>query len=121
MRILFNRVVFLLCLCGLVFPAFAQNPPRTISNLITANEKSARLTLEEKASVFSIELSARSPASRSATLSARIVSPDGKSFVEGATPLQLNSFPRRFEVPLKWVPSSGLDLVLNLSPADALK
>ena len=109
MRILFNRVVFLLCLCGLVFPAFAQNPPRTISNLITANEKSARFTLEEKASVFSIELSARGPASRSATLSARIVSPDGKSFAEGATPLQLNSFPRRFEVPLKWVPSSGLE------------
>ena len=109
MRSLLNRVVFSLCLCTPVFPAFAQQLPGIASQFISANEKSARLTLQEKSSIFSIEASANSAAPRSAKLSVKIISPNGASLAVNAIPVQLTLRPHRFEIPLKWVPSAGLE------------
>lgn len=109
MRSLLNRVAHVLCLCAVSFPVLAQDSPNSVPQSVFANEKSARLTLQEKSSIFSIEVSTNSTNPRSATLCARIISPNGSSLAEGSSPLQLTSVPRRFEVPLKWNPGSGLE------------
>src|SRR5215467_2626218 len=108
MRILLNRVVFLLCVFVVVLPVSAQNPPGQTSQFISVNEKSAQLKLLEKSSLFSVEVSANTAIPRSAKLSAKIASPDGATLAEAATPLRLTSQAHRFELPLNWVPSSYL-------------
>ena len=74
-----------------------------------ANEAGARLTLKEKGSFFSIVLSANLLKPISATFDARIVAPDDKMLARASIPVQLSSTPRRFEVPLNWIPVNGLE------------
>src|SRR5579859_6482080 len=114
MRSLLIRVVFLLCLCKTVVPAFPQRPPGPASPIVSANEKSARLALLEKSSVFSIALSANASAPRPAKLAARMFSANGALLAENSVPVELNPQPRRFEVSLKWIPGVGLDEVSSV-------
>jgi hypothetical protein len=104
-----NRVVFFLCLCAVAFPAFARNPQNSSPQFVSANEKSERLTLPEKSSIFSIELSLSSGTPQLATLFAKIVAPNGVSLAEASTPFEPSSSPVRVEVPLKWFPLNELE------------
>ncbi len=108
-----NRVVFCLCLCAVAFPAQARNSQSFSPQLVSANEKSALLTLQEKSSTFSIELSLSSGTRRLATLFAKIVAPNGVSLAEASSPFQLSSSPLRVEVPLKWFPRNELEDVAS--------
>jgi hypothetical protein len=76
---------------------------------VAANEAGARLAMKEKSSVFSIDLSANVPKPISATFDARILVPDDKVLAAASVPVQLSSTPRRFDVPLNWVPVNGLE------------
>src|SRR5882672_355145 len=109
MRNTLNRVVFFLFLGVVTLPAIARNPQNSSPQLISANEKSARLTLQEKSSTFSIELSEASPAPQHATLFAKIIAPNGIPLAESSTPFRLSSSPLRVEVPLRWFPANELE------------
>lgn len=101
------RVVVLL----LAFPSpfLAQGQTREAAPFVVANEAGARLALKEKGSVFSIDLSANLSKPISARFDARIVAPDDKMLARASVPVQLSSTPRRFEVPLNWIPVNGLE------------
>jgi len=96
-------------LSAFAFPVFAQSQAPNAGPSVVANETSARLALKEKSSVFSIDLSTNAPKTISATLDGKILSPDDKVLATGFVPIQLSSTPKRFELPLNWVPERGLD------------
>ncbi len=99
--------VVLLCLLASSFPFFAHGQVRDTTLSVRVIEAGARLNLKEKSSVFSLELSANTSQFVTAALAVKVLAPDNKLFAEASVPLRLNSVPRRFEVPLKWVPGSG--------------
>ena len=107
MRTRMPRVVVLLS--AFSFSFFAQGRTRNPVTSVVANDKSARLALKEKSSVFSIDLSANVPQTISATLEGKILSPDDKVLATASIPIQLSSTPKRFEVLLDWAPEKGLE------------
>src|SRR6266404_4936767 len=109
MRRVVHRVVFLLCLSTLFLTVFGQGAQRALVSSVVANEGSARLVLNGKSSVFSMDLSANVPKSLSATFDAKILAPDDKVLGEASVPVEISSTARRFEVPLNWVPVNGLE------------
>lgn len=111
MRTSILRAVLLLFVVASSFPLFDYGQERGSAPSVRANEGTARLELKEKSSIFSIELSANSPKVIPARLVARVVASDDKQLAEGSVPARVNSVPRRIEVPLKWVPGSGLQNV----------
>jgi hypothetical protein len=106
MRTRILRVVVLLS--AFSFPFFARGQKSDGVPSVAANEAGARLALQEKSSVFSIDLSANVSKPISATFGARILAPDDKVLAAASVPVQLSSTPRRFDVPLNWVPVNGL-------------
>jgi hypothetical protein len=112
MRTRILRVVVLLS--AFCFPFFAQSQTSDAVPSVLANEAGARLTLKEKNSVFSIDLSANVPKTISATLDGKILSPDDKVLAATSAPVQLSSTSKRFEVLLSWVPEKGLEDAASL-------
>lgn len=108
MRTNIPRVALLLFLSAFSFPFFANGQGPDAVPSIVANEAGARLTLKEKNSVFSIDLSANVPKSLHATLAAKILGPDDKLLAEASVSVRLSSTPQRAEVPLTWIPVNGL-------------
>jgi hypothetical protein len=108
MRRIFHRTVFLQFLSATFVLLPAQTPPRATSGSVVAHEATARLTLQEKSSRFSIELSTNSPKPLSATLTAKIVNSSENTIAQASVPLEITSTPRRAEVPLNWIPTDGL-------------
>jgi hypothetical protein len=102
-------VVLLFCLSTLFLTVFAQEAHRTPAPSVVADEGSARLVLNGKSSVFSIDLSANVPKSFPATLVGKILAPDDKILATASVSAQISSTARRFEVPLNWVPVNGLE------------
>ena len=101
------RVVVLLSAFSFHFFAQGQAPSAVFS--VAADETSAKLTLKGKSSLFSIELSANVPETVSGTLDCKILSPNDKVLATASVSVQLRSVPKRFEVPLNWVPEKGLE------------
>ncbi len=91
MRRVVHRVVFLFCLSTLFLTVFVQGAQRAPVSSVVANEGSARLVLNGKSSVFSMELSANVPKSLPATFDAKILAPDDKVLAEASVPVQISS------------------------------
>src|SRR5690349_1313167 len=113
MRTSISRVVLLSFLFVSSVSSLAYCQGRGTAPFVRAKESSARLVLKEKSSIFSIELSANAANPVPATFTAKILAPDDKLLAEASVPVRLSSVPRRVEVPLKWVPDSGLQGVSN--------
>ena len=103
--------VVLLCLCASSASLLGYGEGRAAAPSVHANEPGARLDLKDKTSVFSIDLSANAPQILSATLSVKVMAPDDKLLAEASVAVRLSSTPTRAEVPIRWVPDSGLDHV----------
>jgi len=76
---------------------------------VSANESTARLAIQPKGSVFSIELSADSSSPLPATLTARVVGREDGTVSESKVSAEVSRSPRRFELVLDWTPKYGLD------------
>ena len=105
--------VFLFGLVAVSVPALAPGQATDPDVSVLANEPGARLSLKETSSVFSIELRANTGKPVSATLAAKILAPDDKVLAEASAPVWVSSTYQRAELPLKWVPESGLGHVLG--------
>src|SRR5260370_38388227 len=108
MRTSILRVAFLLFLSAFSFPFFANGQGPDAVPSIVANEAGAHLALNEKNSVFYIDLLANVPKSLHATLAAKILGPDDKLLADSSVSVHLSSTPQRAEVPLTWIPVNGL-------------
>src|SRR5260370_13172609 len=108
MRTSILRVLFVLFLSAFSFPFFANGQGPDAVHSIVANEAGAHLALNEKNSVFSIDLLANVPKSLHATLAAKILGPDDKLLADSSVSVHLSSTPQRAEVPLTWIPVNGL-------------
>ena len=103
--------VVLLCLCASSASLLGYGEGRAAAPSVHANEPGARLDLKDETSVFSIDLSANAPQILSATLSVKVMAPDDKLLAEASIAVRLSSTPTRAEVPIRWVPDTGLDHV----------
>ncbi len=108
MRSFFLRVVpsFLVILAAIPLraaPPQSAPPPR-----VRVNESSARLTLQDKSSVFSIELDS-SVANLSATLTVQVRNPDDQLLTYNSTTLNLARGPQRAELTLPWTCSNSVE------------
>src|SRR5215470_12039039 len=102
--------VVLLCLCASSAPLLGYGEGSEVAS-VRANEAAARLDLKDKTSVFSIDLTANALQILPATLSVKVLAPDDKLLAEASVAVRLSSIPTRAEVPILWVPDSGLDHV----------
>lgn len=108
MRVFFLRVVFLLSLCTAFQPLIAQIHDIAPQPAVTVDEGSARLTLNDASSIFSIELSAATDSPLSATFTAKIVDPDEKVIAQATVPVQLTRQAQRVQMALNWIPKGSL-------------
>ena len=108
MRSFFLRVVPSLLA---VFAAISLQaaPPQSTPPPVRVNESSARLTLQGKSSIFSIELAATTQSSLPATLTVRVLNSDDSLLSERSTDLRLTRSPQRAELTLPWSPSNSVE------------
>lgn len=109
MRKKLSRVVLLLCVYAVAGSVFAQDSSNTGQPSVLVNEKSARLALQEKTSVFTIDISSCSAQIQSAELVVKVITPNGNSEAAASEAFQLTPSPKRVGIKLNWVPKDGLD------------
>ncbi len=108
MRSFFLRVVFSFLVSTAAIPPQAAPPQSPPLSPVRVNEATARLTLQDKSSIFSIELSSTAPA-LPATLSVRVFSPDDQSLTQKSVDLKLTRAPQRAELTLHWTFRNSLE------------
>jgi hypothetical protein len=108
MRSFFLRVVPSFLAIFAVIPLQAAPPQSAAPPPVRVNESSARLTLQEKSSLFSIEL-ASTQSSLSATLIVRVLTAEDTVLSQRSTDLRLARSPQRAELTLPWTCSNSVE------------
>jgi hypothetical protein len=108
MRSCFLRVVPSLLVIFAAIPLRAAPPQASAPPPVRVNESSARLTLQDKSSLFSIEL-ASTQSNLPATLTVRVLNEDDAVLFERSTDLHLTRSPQRAELTLPWSPSDSVE------------
>ncbi len=108
MRSFILRQVFPFLLLAVAIPLQAAPPQSSPPPPVRVNEATARLTLQDKSSIFSIELSSTAPA-LPATLSVCVLSAEGQPLTQKSTDLKLARTPHRSEITLDWTFRNSLE------------